>query len=64
MLYNVVYLYAVLHRTGNALRCLRKVVRSGWRKEDQERAGAEITFCDPEFHEHRLDTRQGQAYDR
>src|SRR5215468_4077264 len=33
VLYNVACLYAVLHRTGDALKCLRKVVRSGWRKE-------------------------------
>ena len=33
VLYNVACLYAVLHRTEAALRCLRKVVRSGWRKE-------------------------------
>jgi Flp pilus assembly protein TadD len=31
--YNVACLYAVLHRTKEALRCLKKVVRSGWRKE-------------------------------
>jgi len=33
VLYNVACLYAVLHRTGEALSCLRRVVRSGWRKE-------------------------------
>ncbi len=33
VLYNVACLYAVLHRTKEALNCLRKVVRSGWRKE-------------------------------
>jgi adenylate cyclase len=33
VLYNVACLYAVLHRTDEALDCLRKVVRSGWRKE-------------------------------
>lgn len=33
VLYNVACLYAVLHRTEEALNCLRKVVRSGWRKE-------------------------------
>jgi tetratricopeptide (TPR) repeat protein len=33
VLYNVACLYAVLHRTQDALKCLRKVVRSGWRKE-------------------------------
>jgi hypothetical protein len=33
VLYNVACLYAVLHRTKEALRCLKKVVRSGWRKE-------------------------------
>jgi adenylate cyclase len=33
VLYNVGCLYAVLGRTAEALRCLRKVVRSGWRKE-------------------------------
>jgi tetratricopeptide (TPR) repeat protein len=33
VLYNVACLYAVLHRTKDALKCLRKVVRSGWRKE-------------------------------
>src|SRR5215470_17310791 len=33
VLYNVACLYAVLHRTKEALTCLRKVVRSGWRKE-------------------------------
>ena len=33
VLYNVACLYAVLHRTKDALSCLRKVVRSGWRKE-------------------------------
>jgi adenylate cyclase len=32
-LYNVACLYAVLHRTNAALKCLKKVVRSGWRKE-------------------------------
>lgn len=31
--YNVGCLYAVLGRTSDALNCLRKVVRSGWRKE-------------------------------
>ena len=33
VLYNVACLYGVLHRTEDALHCLRKVVRSGWRKE-------------------------------
>ena len=33
VLYNVGCLYAVLGRTTEALRCLKKVVRSGWRKE-------------------------------
>jgi adenylate cyclase len=33
VLYNVACLYAVLHRTKEALNCLRGVVRSGWRKE-------------------------------
>jgi adenylate cyclase len=33
VLYNVACLSAVLHRTEEALNCLRKVVRSGWRKE-------------------------------
>jgi len=33
VLYNVACLYAVLHRTEEALKCLRGVVRSGWRKE-------------------------------
>jgi adenylate cyclase len=33
VLYNVACLYAVLHRTEEALNCLRRVVRSGWRKE-------------------------------
>ena len=33
VLYNVACIYAVLHRTEEALNCLRKVVRSGWRKE-------------------------------
>lgn len=33
VLYNVGCLYAVLNRTEEALKCLRKVVRSGWRKE-------------------------------
>jgi tetratricopeptide (TPR) repeat protein len=33
VLYNVACLYAVLHRTDEALNCLNKVVRSGWRKE-------------------------------
>src|SRR5882724_2580452 len=33
VLYNVACLYAVLHRTEDALNCLRKVARSGWRKE-------------------------------
>src|SRR5215468_670716 len=33
VLYNVACLYSVLHRTEDALTCLRKVVRSGWRKE-------------------------------
>ena len=33
VLYNVACLYAVLHRTEEALNCLRGVVRSGWRKE-------------------------------
>ena len=33
VLYNVACLYAVLHRTEKALSCLRRFVRSGWRKE-------------------------------
>jgi adenylate cyclase len=33
VLYNVGCLYAILGRSGDALRCLKKVVRSGWRKE-------------------------------
>ena len=33
VLYNLACLYAVLHRTEQALACLRRVVRSGWRKE-------------------------------
>jgi adenylate cyclase len=33
VLYNVGCIYAVLHRSEEALKCLRKVVRSGWRKE-------------------------------
>jgi adenylate cyclase len=33
VLYNVGCLYAVLGRPTDALRCLKKVVRSGWRKE-------------------------------
>jgi tetratricopeptide (TPR) repeat protein len=33
VLYNVACLYAVLHRPEEALNCLRRVVRSGWRKE-------------------------------
>ena len=33
VLYNVGCLYALLGRPADALRCLRKVVRSGWRKE-------------------------------
>ena len=33
VLYNVGCLYAILGRTDDALRCLKKVVRSGWRKE-------------------------------
>ena len=33
VLYNVGCLYAILGRTAEALRCLKKVVRSGWRKE-------------------------------
>ena len=33
VLYNVGCLYAILGRTAQALRCLKKVVRSGWRKE-------------------------------
>jgi tetratricopeptide (TPR) repeat protein len=33
VLYNVACLYALLHRTEEALNCLRRVVRSGWRKE-------------------------------
>ena len=33
VLYNVACLYAVLHRTKEALDCLKRVVRSGWRKE-------------------------------
>src|SRR5262249_38731411 len=32
-LYNVACLYALLNRKQEALRCLRGVVRSGWRKE-------------------------------
>ncbi|HEY6252096.1 MAG TPA: tetratricopeptide repeat protein [Candidatus Angelobacter sp.] len=32
-LYNVACVYAVLDRPNAALKCLRKVVRSGWRKE-------------------------------
>jgi tetratricopeptide (TPR) repeat protein len=31
--YNVGCLYAILGRTDDALRCLKRVVRSGWRKE-------------------------------
>lgn len=33
VLYNVGCLYAVLGRPADALRCLKKVVRSGWRKD-------------------------------
>ena len=33
VLYNVGCLYAILGRTPDALRCLKSVVRSGWRKE-------------------------------
>jgi tetratricopeptide (TPR) repeat protein len=33
VLYNVGCIYAVLGRPADALRCLKKVVRSGWRKE-------------------------------
>jgi len=33
VLYNLACLYAVLSRPHEALRCLRRVVRSGWRKE-------------------------------
>ena len=33
VLYNVGCLYAVLGRPADALKCLKKVVRSGWRKE-------------------------------
>jgi adenylate cyclase len=33
VLYNVGCLYAILGRHADALRCLKKVVRSGWRKE-------------------------------
>jgi len=33
VLYNVGCLYAILGRQSDALRCLKKVVRSGWRKE-------------------------------
>jgi adenylate cyclase len=33
VLYNVGCLYSILGRTSDALRCLKKVVRSGWRKE-------------------------------
>jgi len=33
VLYNVGCLYAILGRPADALRCLEKVVRSGWRKE-------------------------------
>lgn len=33
VLYNVACLYAILGRTADALRCLKRVVRSGWRKE-------------------------------
>lgn len=33
VLYNVGCLYAILGRTADALSCLRRVVRSGWRKE-------------------------------
>jgi tetratricopeptide (TPR) repeat protein len=33
VLYNVGCLYAVLDRPAEALRCLKRVVRSGWRKE-------------------------------
>jgi adenylate cyclase len=33
VLYNVGCLYAILGRTDDALRCLKRVVRSGWRKE-------------------------------
>jgi adenylate cyclase len=33
VLYNVGCVYAILGRSADALRCLKKVVRSGWRKE-------------------------------
>jgi adenylate cyclase len=33
VLYNIGCLYAILGRPADALRCLKKVVRSGWRKE-------------------------------
>jgi len=33
VLYNVGCLYAITGRPADALRCLKKVVRSGWRKE-------------------------------
>jgi adenylate cyclase len=33
VLYNIGCLYAILGRQADALRCLKKVVRSGWRKE-------------------------------
>lgn len=33
VLYNVGCLYAILGRAADAPRCLKKVVRSGWRKE-------------------------------
>jgi adenylate cyclase len=33
VLYNTACIYAVLHRTEDAMNCLRRVVRSGWRKE-------------------------------
>jgi hypothetical protein len=33
VLYNVGCLYAILGRPADALRCLKKVLRSGWRKE-------------------------------
>jgi adenylate cyclase len=33
VLYNVGCVYAILERPADALRCLKKVVRSGWRKE-------------------------------
>jgi adenylate cyclase len=33
VLYNIGCLYAILGRRDDALRCLKKVIRSGWRKE-------------------------------